>query len=154
MATLNTDPKIHRPDQRKQVKMGGVNIMGNLGSSVVVSSGSMTGINIAGGDVNGNVYQEISNSAAQTFEQIKSIVSDLGLKSEEQDDALKAAENIRQELDKGEKADEGLIHLMLTTVGGISPVALKYLVDWITNSTTATKNIRTTAQSALKFTAK
>ena len=153
MAAPNSDPKIHRPDQHKQVEMGNVKIVGDMGPSVVFSSGSATGINIAGGDVNGNVYQEISNTI-RSFEQIKAIVSDLDLKPEEKRELIEAAKNIHQELEKGEKADERLTHLLLTTVGSISPPALKYMVDWINNSDIATKTIRTTAQSALRFATK
>jgi len=154
MANLDPDSKIHRPDQYKQVKIGNTKIVGEFGPNVVVNSGNMTAINIAGGKIDGDVYQIVSENTAPSFEQLEHILDDLDLKPEERKEVIEAATNIRQEMEKGSKADEGLIRLMLTAVGSISPIALKWLVEWITSTEAATKSIRATAQSVFRTLAK
>lgn len=145
MTNLDADSKIHHPDQHRQVQIGDLNIVGDFGPNVVISSGSMTAINIAGGKADGDVYQVISEGAS--FDQVEQIINKTNLSEEKKDELRQAVTRIRDEIEK-DQPDDGLVYLLLATIGNISPETLRVFTDWIIRRTETPQTIRAAAQSA------
>ena len=126
--------QVYRQDQKKQVKIKGGNIAGDLGSNVVIRIGSTTAVNVGGGETTGDVYKVVSDSEASSLENIQNNI-EKGDFSADQKDQLNGDLNIlKDEINKGESAEESFVNLILRDMQGLSPQVAAASAEWILNT--------------------
>jgi hypothetical protein len=145
------DPKIHSQDQQKKIDLDGTTIIGSMGPNVVVSSGNVTAINIAGGTLSGDVYQVVSETRSDDIVQIaQAIAEEPDLKDEGRDELRVAARQILDEAAKGEQANVDIIYVLLRAIGEQSPNVQRVLASQLTELPSVSAAVRKIARQALK----
>jgi hypothetical protein len=147
MEKRNDNPDIYRQDQNKQVRVDDMEIIGSWGSQVVIGSRNVRAIQVSG-DTSGDVYHIVSRTEQESFAQIQTIALQQDLPEEQKKALEQALENIREEIGKGQEANESWLNYLLSAVNEISPKTLAMLTDWILGHDDIPKNIRVMARNA------
>ena len=145
------DPKIHSQDQQKKVDLDGTTIIGSMGPNVVVSSGNVTAINIAGGTLSGDVYQVVSETRSEDSAQVdQALAQEPGLTASQMQEIEDAAKQIRDEAQKGEQANVDIIYVLLRAIGEQSPNVQRVLANQLSEMPSASMPVRQIARQTLK----
>ena len=145
------DPKIHSQDQQKKIDLDGTTIIGSMGPNVVVSSGNVTAINIAGGNLSGDVYQVVSETRSQGIAQInQAIAEEPGLSQAQAKELGDAATQIIQEAEKGDQANVDIIYVLLRAVGEQSQNVQRALAAQLIEMPSLSPHVQKIARQALK----
>ena len=121
------DKEIKRLNSSKKVNMGEIYISGNVQGSNIVT-GSVNASNIAGGDT--NVYI-VSRHDISLVKFMKDYLDGENLSSENKNYILSAIQDIQEQVELGDKADDGKLNFLLHSIRKISPSTLETLVKQI-----------------------
>jgi len=124
------DTEIVVQSHDEPVAIGGdIQIIGNLGSQVVISGSSVQARNIAGGPHNGNVYLVASADRSPAW--IRKTIEEQPLDSEQRAELSATVNDIFEEAGRGEDADMHLVRYLLSIVEEYSPAVYRGVRDWL-----------------------
>jgi hypothetical protein len=141
MKPIKDNDRIYLQDQKKQVKIKGINIGGNLGPNVVIGDGSITAVNVAGGEVTGDVYKVVSEREVSSLDKIKDFIQDQDLTTDEKDKLVGDLDFLNNEIKKGEDADEGFVNFILRYMCEVSPTVASMTAEWILNQNESSNSV-------------
>ena len=141
------DAKIRLPDQSSQTHIGDVSITGSVGSGAVISGSQVEIVNIAGGNVNGDIYL----TSKREVHQMNKVIEDLDLSEDEREFILQAVGEIETEIQKGSQADEVTLKYLFNIVRKISPDVNEILIRLIINREDVPNHVKRVAKGALKY---
>jgi hypothetical protein len=146
----STPGSLHRPDERQQVNIDGIEIVGGFEQGTTVGSDRFKAVNITGGTAGHNVYQVVSRGDEQTIEFIqKEIDQSTGLTDGQKEELRQVAQKLDEALNEEEK-DSRLISFLLMVIGGISTDIQSVVVDWILRKIDLPDDVRKAAMHSVR----
>jgi hypothetical protein len=127
-----------------------INISGSFGPGVEVTSGDRKGINIAGGANSGDIYQFVTSSSSDPFEEAIRVIESGEFAPDQKKSLSEAVTALRRELDNGKEANFGLIEVIVSAVSEAAPAVLPLLSQGMLEKSDSS-SVRRLAQQVLNL---
>lgn len=141
------DPKrsTRTRDDKGDVAVGAsTSIVGNLNTGVVISSGSVTAVNVGGSTIQGDIYRTTGLSVPGDIELAINELPDAT--PDQKNQLLQALTLLEEELAKGPQCDESMVNLLVTDMKANSTSVARLTAQWIVDQPNTTDSVKAIAR--------